>query len=98
MVVIPFVYFIRIKLYDKYVHGIDLEAMEAELEAIKKKQENRLSVERENKMESTKSNKSNTYEYKTLSERLEYGLSTQNIENYFKRFMESLRSLLHLRF
>ena len=98
MVVIPFVYFIRIKLYDKYVHGIDLEAMEAELEAIKKKQENRLSVEREHKMESSDSNKNNTYEYKTLSERLEYGLSTQNIENYFKRFMESLRSLLHLRF
>ncbi len=98
MVVIPFVYFIRIKLYDKYVHGIDLEAMEAELEAIKKKQENRLSVERENKMENPNSNKNNTYEYKTLSERLEYGLSTQNIENYFKRFMESLRSLLHLRF
>ena len=98
MVVIPFVYFIRIKLYDKYVHGIDLEAMEAELEAIKKKQENRLSVERENKMESSNTNKNNNYEYKTLSERLEYGLSTQNIENYFKRFMESLRSLLHLRF
>jgi hypothetical protein len=98
MVVIPFVYFIRIKLYDKYVHGIDLEAMEAELEAIKKKQENRLSVERENKMESANSRKNNSYEYRTLSERLEYGLSTQNIENYFKRFIESLRSLLHLRF
>ena len=37
MIVIPFVYFIRIKLYDKYVHGIDLEAMEAELHAFKQK-------------------------------------------------------------
>jgi hypothetical protein len=37
MIVITFVYFIRIKLYDKYVHGIDLEAMEAELQSIKQK-------------------------------------------------------------
>ncbi|WP_174719395.1 hypothetical protein [Muriicola soli] len=36
MVVIPFVYFVRIKLYDKYVHGIDLEAMEAELQSFRK--------------------------------------------------------------
>lgn len=35
MVVIPIVYFIRIKLYDKYVHGIDLEAMDAELKTLK---------------------------------------------------------------
>jgi hypothetical protein len=33
MIVIPIVYFIRIKLYDKHVHGIDLEAMDAELQA-----------------------------------------------------------------
>lgn len=33
MVVIPFVYFIRIKIYDKYVHGIDLEALDAELKS-----------------------------------------------------------------
>ena len=38
MVVIPIVYFIRIKLYDKYVNGIDLDAMEAELIALKEKQ------------------------------------------------------------
>ena len=38
MVVIPFVYFIRIKLFDKYVHGIDLEAMSAELEYYKNKE------------------------------------------------------------
>ncbi|MDO6809008.1 hypothetical protein Q4603_10310 [Zobellia galactanivorans] len=41
MVVVPIVYFIRIKLVDKYVHGIDLEAMEAELTALKKKQASR---------------------------------------------------------
>lgn len=38
MVVIPFVYFIRIKLYDKHVHGIDLEAMDAELRVYKEKE------------------------------------------------------------
>ncbi|NNL17101.1 MAG: hypothetical protein HKO81_10730, partial [Flavobacteriaceae bacterium] len=38
MVVITFVYFIRAKLYDKYVHGIDLEAMEAELQSFKEKE------------------------------------------------------------
>ena len=37
MIVIPFVYFIRVKLYDKYDHGIDLEAMEAELQTLKQK-------------------------------------------------------------
>ncbi len=39
VVVIPFVYFIRVKLYDKHVHGIDLEAMDAELQVLKEKEE-----------------------------------------------------------
>jgi hypothetical protein len=38
MVVIPFVYFIRLKLFDKYVHGIDMEAMAAELDYYKNKE------------------------------------------------------------
>ncbi|MEJ2584391.1 MAG: hypothetical protein P8Z38_04920, partial [Robiginitalea sp.] len=38
MVVITFVYFIRLKLFDKYVHGIDVEAMNAELEYYKNKE------------------------------------------------------------
>ena len=42
MVVIPFVYFIRIKLFDKYVHGIDLEAMNAELQYYKSKEKDEL--------------------------------------------------------
>lgn len=42
MVVIPFVYFIRVKLYDKYVHGIDLEAMDAELQYYRDKENNEL--------------------------------------------------------
>lgn len=41
MVVIPFVYFIRVKLYDKHVHGIDLEAMDAELKELKEKERQR---------------------------------------------------------
>ncbi len=47
MIVIPFVYFVRIKLYDKYVHGIDLEAMEAELQAFKEKSNQPSKSERE---------------------------------------------------
>ncbi|MEX0288502.1 MAG: hypothetical protein AB3N14_05280 [Flavobacteriaceae bacterium] len=42
MVVIPFVYFIRIKLYDKHVHGIDLEAMDLELTYYKEKERKEL--------------------------------------------------------
>ncbi len=42
MVIIPFVYFVRIKLYDKHVHGIDLEAMDAELQYYKNKEKDEL--------------------------------------------------------
>lgn len=42
MVIIPFVYFIRVKLYDKHVHGIDLEAMDAELQYYRDKENNEL--------------------------------------------------------
>jgi len=38
VVIIPFVYFIRLKLYDKHVHGIDLEAMDEELRILKEKE------------------------------------------------------------
>ena len=41
MIVIPFVYLIRIKLYDKYVHGIDLDAMDAELKALREREAER---------------------------------------------------------
>lgn len=42
MLVIPFVYFIRVKIYDKYVHGIDLDAMDAELQYYKNKEKEQL--------------------------------------------------------
>jgi hypothetical protein len=38
MIVISIVYFIRIKLYDTHVHGIDLEAMDAELQAYRERE------------------------------------------------------------
>ena len=38
MVIIPVVYFIRLKLVDKHVHGIDLEAMDEELKAYREKE------------------------------------------------------------
>ncbi len=42
MIVITFVYFIRVKLYDKHVHGIDLEAMDVELQYYRDKENNEL--------------------------------------------------------
>lgn len=38
MMIIPFVYFIRIRLMDKLVHGIDLEKIDKELEAYERKE------------------------------------------------------------
>lgn len=45
MVIIPIVYFIRVKLFDKHVHGIDLEAMDAELKMLQER--DRLRQEKE---------------------------------------------------
>lgn len=42
MIIIPFVYFVRVKLYDKHVHGIDLEAMDVELQYYRDKENNEL--------------------------------------------------------
>ncbi|MGX1930318.1 hypothetical protein [Flagellimonas sp. 2504JD4-2] len=39
MVIVPIVYFIRVKLFDKHVHGIDLDAMDTELQILKEKEE-----------------------------------------------------------
>jgi hypothetical protein len=38
MVIIPLVYFIRIRLYDRFVHGIDLGVIEQELDLMKEKE------------------------------------------------------------
>ncbi|WP_108114810.1 hypothetical protein [Kordia periserrulae] len=38
MIIIPIVYFIRIKLFDKYVYGIDLQKIDAELAEYERKE------------------------------------------------------------
>ena len=46
MIIIPFVYLIRIKLMDKLVHGIDMKKIDAELEEYERKEkEEKLSQE-----------------------------------------------------
>ncbi len=39
MVIVPVLYLIRIKLVDKYVHGIDLNAMDEEIQIYKEKEQ-----------------------------------------------------------
>tara|TARA_R110002020_G_scaffold49497_3_gene140823 strand:- start:2301 stop:2942 length:642 start_codon:yes stop_codon:yes gene_type:complete len=87
MITIPFVYFIRIKLYDKHVHGIDLEAMEAELEDLKAKG-----------YTSDKKDDSSLNDVPSLSDDLNSKLSTGSIENFLKNLQERVQGWLHLKF
>lgn len=57
MVVIPIVYFIRVKLIDKHVHGIDLDAMDTELQILKEKEELRKEREKLEQRQQTLSKK-----------------------------------------
>ncbi|AEM72119.1 hypothetical protein Murru_3098 [Allomuricauda ruestringensis DSM 13258] len=57
MVVVPIVYFIRVKLVDKHVHGIDLEAMDTELQILKEKEELRKEREKLEQRQKTASKK-----------------------------------------
>jgi len=104
MVLIPFVYLIRIKLYDKYVHGIDLEAMDAELKSMKPSDEKFESVPTPEPVEEIPEElevmyeMQNTVGYRSLSEYLNYVLSTDNLEKKFKRFQNNLKGWLHLKF
>ncbi|MEM9143462.1 MAG: hypothetical protein AAGA86_10780 [Bacteroidota bacterium] len=86
MVVIPIIYFIRIKIYDKHVHGIDLEAMEAELDSYRKK-----GMAPEKTSEDLERDLA-TLETKTLSERIDILFSTRNIEYQFRQLQENLRN------
>ncbi len=91
MVVIPFVYFIRIKLYDKHVHGIDLEAMDAELQELKKKtelsdDEPKNNIDRQNE----------ELEKQSISEEIDQKLSTGNLEDMLKQFQHKLQDWLHI--
>ncbi|MEM6722161.1 MAG: hypothetical protein AAF611_22730 [Bacteroidota bacterium] len=38
MIIVPIVYWIRIKLFDKHVHGIDLKKIDAELAEYERKE------------------------------------------------------------
>ncbi|MEM9361554.1 MAG: hypothetical protein AAGA43_02915 [Bacteroidota bacterium] len=53
MVITPIVYFIRVKLVDKHVHGIDLDAMNTELQILKEKEELRKEREKLEKRQQT---------------------------------------------
>ncbi|WP_396589968.1 hypothetical protein [Allomuricauda sp. R78024] len=57
MVIVPIVYFIRIKLFDKHVHGIDLDAMDTELQILKEKEELRKEREKLEQRQHTLSKK-----------------------------------------
>lgn len=95
MIIIPFVYFIRVKLYDKYVHGIDLEAMEAELQELKDKDitDGYSSVSQNEKEEL-----SDELKQKSLSEEIDRKLSTDNIEQGLKVFQDKLQNWFNFKF
>lgn len=94
MVVIPFVYFIRIKLYDKYVNGIDLEAMEVELNALKAKR-SKIEIKKSNDLEPQSPD---TIDYLSLSEWLNKNLSTDNLGLIFRKFRNNLKGWMNLKF
>ena len=91
MIVIPFVYFIRIKLYDKHVHGIDLEAMDAELQELKKKTQ-QSDTEPKNNLDSATEELGKP----SISEELEQKLSTGNLENMLRQFQHKVQDWLHI--
>ncbi|MCJ7466067.1 MAG: hypothetical protein MUO53_05155 [Maribacter sp.] len=92
MIVVPFVYFIRIKLYDKYVHGIDLEAMEAELESLKQKQGYKKPIQQDI-LEAN--HDENDTDYSNL---LNTKLPNNRLENLYRQLQHLLQNWLHLKF
>jgi hypothetical protein len=95
MVVIPFVYFIRIKLYDKHVHGIDLEAMDAELNTLKNQANDSQSVPiKKKEIVKEIAEEPIANQYLTISEYINTKLSTDNLERKFKQFQHSLKGWL----
>lgn len=90
MIIIPFVYLIRIKLYDRHVHGIDLEAMEAELHSLKQKRIKQQNLNT-NKGELPKAELPKVA-YRSLSEWLNQELSTGKLTELFRRFQNMLKN------
>ncbi|NNK75918.1 MAG: hypothetical protein HKP42_07625 [Maribacter sp.] len=97
MVIIPIVYFFRIKLYDKYVHGIDLEAMDAELKTLKKKhpEENDSSSTTEDFQDESEQDAAPKPVYQSYSDYLNSTFSTNNIQRNFRRFQNNLKGWMH---
>lgn len=94
MITIPFVYFIRIKLYDKHVHGIDLEAMDAELEELKKK-----GFQAEDQNDAIENVAANEDESSmSLSDKLNTKLSTNSIESFLRNIQDRLQGWLNFKF
>lgn len=93
MIVIPFVYFVRVKLYDKYVHGIDLEAIDAELQELKEKPEIK-----DTSQKTSEPMASEDLLNESIAEELNRKLSTGNIENSLKQLQHRLQNWLHFKF
>jgi hypothetical protein len=93
MVVIPFVYFVRVKLYDKHVHGIDLEAIDAELQELKEKPELKNS-----ELQAKESEISEELINESLAEEIDRKLSTSNLETSLKELQHRLQNWLHFKF
>ncbi len=87
MFIIPIVYFIRLKLIDKYVHGIDLEAMEAEIRALREKQGLRSVSEKRGEARTPGTG----HVYRTMMEKIDENLSTHHLEHLFRRFQKRIR-------
>lgn len=91
IVLIPFVYFIRIKLYDKYVHGIDLEAIDAELEVLKSKKE----IQQVDDIDIPEDDLK-VLNPESIADELNRKLSTRNLELGLKQIQRRLQNILHL--
>ena len=87
MIVIPFVYFLRLKLFDKYVHGIDMEAMAVELDYYKNKEKAEL-----DKAGITVSEVSPEIIKEDLSNRS----ARRSLNEIFKQMQTAMKSLLSL--
>jgi len=85
MVIIPFVYFVRVKLYDKYVHGIDLEAMDLELKLYKEKEKHKHSSSDNTFVEGSQEADID------LSEKV----SNKTLSKLFNQFQTSLKNLFN---
>ncbi|PKA96488.1 hypothetical protein B0O79_0123 [Flavobacteriaceae bacterium MAR_2009_75] len=92
MIVIPVVYLIRVRLFDKYVHGIDLKAMEAELQELKQKQ----AKGKEDKIHLNKYESEDTI-IPSISEEIDEKLSTHNLSSKLKNFQVQLSHWFHLK-